>query len=442
VGQPQVDSVNPTVAQVKSEVTITGKNFVDNYSQTFVRFNGMNAQPRDFVSIIGTEIVILVPNAGTSGPLDVKVSDKTSNNVPFTVFGPWAYVALSDNTVVAVDTYNNNINHSFTLDRVSDAAVVTPEGDKVYLFNRSQPVLTVVDAPAGRVLKTIPLSANPVDMAVTMRTQHRAFISHGSAGGITVVDTLTDTVEQVLPAGPDPGSLVVDQLSERLLVANRGDNTVQAFAVQDLTLHGTSSTLSGRPEKLFVSPVNDRLITLNTGAGTISFVTVDEAELIADITVGQRPLSGAFTSLGDSFYVVNNGDNTVSHVNVSDTKVESTINVGTAPFAAILGPDGLSIYVTNSGDGTVTVISIVDSSTSTLNVGNNPRDIGAVIRPTGETSEEITGGIFVLNQGSGTVSVIVSGVVEATITVGSSPVFMTVEALNTYPPDPKDIVQH
>jgi YVTN family beta-propeller protein len=444
VPTPEISSVNPTAAQVKSEITITGNNFVDNYSQTFVRFNGANAQGRDFVTIVDSEIVIRVPNAGTSGPLDVTVSDNSSSSIPFTVFGPWAYVGLANGTVVAVDSYNNNINHSYALDVTPDGAVFTPEGDKVYLFNHSRPELIIVDAPVGRILKTIPLSANPVDVAISMRTQHRAFVSHGTSGGITVIDTLTDTVEQVISTGPDPGSLAIDAFSERLFVANRGNNTIQLFLVETLELYNTSATLSGQPEKLLISPANDRLISLNSSAGTVSILTVENAELGADITVGSNPINGAFTAAGDILYVVNNGDNTVSVINLSDKNVTATVAVGAAPYAAVLGSDGLFIFVTNSGASTVTAISVTDNSTVTYNVGNNPRDIGAVVRPNADLTEIAMGRVFVLNQGSGTVSVIniLSEAVEATITVGSNPVFMKVESLNIYPPDPQDIVQH
>lgn len=438
IDRPGIDAVTPTQAQVKSEVTITGQNFADNYSQTFVRFNGEEALPRDFVSITDNEIVIRVPQEGTSGPLDIKVNDETSNSVDFTVFGPWAYVALSDNTIVAVDSYNNNINHSYIVDEVPDQIVFTQEADKAYLLNHSQAALTVVDAPAGRVLKTIPLSANPVDMTITTRKEHRAFISHGTAGSITVIDTLTDTVEQVISTIPDPGNLVVDRLSERLLVVNRSDNTIQALNVEDFVVRGTSTTLSGRPERLFLSPANDRLITLNTAANTISIVKVDDAEFVADIAVGQNPVSGAFTAAGTAFYVVNNGDNTVSFVDVADKQVDETISVGAAPIEAALGPDALYVYVSNSGDNTVTAISLVDNSTSTINVGINPHHLGGVDGP-GDTMNRL----FVLNRGSGTVTVInvEDNVVEATVSVGGSPVLMAVESLIIYPPDPNDIIQ-
>jgi YVTN family beta-propeller protein len=438
IDRPSIEAVNPSEAQVKSEVTITGHNFVDNYSQTFVRFNGKEALPRDFVSINDNEIVIRVPNEGTNGPLSIKVSDETSNSVDFTVFGPWAYVVRNDNVISAVDSYNLNVNHSFTVDDIPDLVVFTPEGDKAYLLTFSQPLVTVVDAPRGRILHTIALSANPVDMALTLRKNHRAFISHGTEGTITVVDTLTDSVEQVISIIADPGKLVVDRLSQRLLVVNRSDNTIQALNVEDFAVRGTSTTLSGRPEKLFLSPANDRLISLNSAANTISIVTVNEARFVADIAVGKSPVSGAYTAAGTTFYVVNNGDNTVSFVDVVDKKVTSTINVGAAPVEAALGPDSLYVYVANSGDNTVTAISLLDNSTHTINVGSNPRHLGGVDGP-GDTMNRI----FVLNQGSGTVSVInvSDNTVEATIAVGDSPSLMAVESLVTYPPDQKDIIK-
>ena len=440
---PRIFEIEPTAMQVKSPVTIRGTKFIDTYSQTIVRFNGEKADRLDFISVTDDEIVVRVPREGSTGPVDIKISDKTSNSVDFTVLGPWAYVVFPDGFITAFDTYNNLPYETFPVDFTPDVVAFTPEGDKAYLISSDHAFVVVLNAPANEFLTAIPLFAPPVDIVVSTRKQHRAFVSHGPAGGVTVIDTLTDTVEFVLPVGSDPGSLAVDQDDKdtnRLLVANRGDRTVMSFEVENLERKGVSPVLSGTPAKLYISPNTSEAVSVNTDTNTVSLLRTRDVQLRGEVAVGENPVSGVFTTDNGAFYVVNRGSNTVSVVDISDKRVSHTVAVGLAPFEAVSRANKSDyIYVSNSGDGTVTVIHNTGRrDTITLPVGVDPRDMGAVRGPEDEQDK-----IFVLNRGSGTITIINADnrTVVGSVAVGPDPLFMKTEVLDTYPPKEDDIVR-
>ncbi|WP_030980839.1 YncE family protein [Streptomyces sp. NRRL S-1824] len=95
----------------------------------------------------------------------------------------------------------------------------------------------------------------------------------------------------------------------------------------------------------------------------------------------------------------------------------ATVNVGTNPVGVAITPDGLRAYVVNGGSGNVSVIDTA-SNMVTATVGTNPR--GVAITPDGLHA-------YVTNIGSGNVSVIatasnmVTATATATVTLGTQP---------------------
>ena len=95
--------------------------------------------------------------------------------------------------------------------------------------------------------------------------------------------------------------------------------------------------------------------------------------------------------------------------------VKATVTVGTEPLGVAITPDGNYAYVINYGSGTVSVIEISSNTvTTTVTVGTEP--YGIAITPDGNYA-------YVANSGSGTVSVIEisSNTVTTTVTVGTDP---------------------
>ena len=158
----------------------------------------------------------------------------------------------------------------------------------------------------------------------------------------------------------------------------------------------------------------------NGGDGTVSVITTATGEVSATIPVGNYPGSVAITPDGKHAYVTNSGDGTVSVITTATGEVSATITVGTTPVGVVFTPDGKHAYVTNKrrrhGVG--------DHDRDECGVGPHHRrqnPAGIAITPDGKH-------VYVANNGDGTVSVITTatGAVSAPITVGNTPLALTI----------------
>jgi DNA-binding beta-propeller fold protein YncE len=90
--------------------------------------------------------------------------------------------------------------------------------------------MTVLDTQRGRVLATVPVGTNPVDLAIDDQT-HRVFVVNREGGRlrvgyvrgtVTVVDTVRDAVVRTVRVGLMPQAVAVDQVAGRVFVPSFG----------------------------------------------------------------------------------------------------------------------------------------------------------------------------------------------------------------------------
>ncbi|MBI5326323.1 MAG: SUMF1/EgtB/PvdO family nonheme iron enzyme [Ignavibacteriae bacterium] len=84
---PRIDYIDVQSAVEGQSIGINGVNFGDTRNSNFVEFNGLNADPSDYISWSDTRIVVRVPVGTTSGLVKVHVDSKTSNGVNLNIQG-------------------------------------------------------------------------------------------------------------------------------------------------------------------------------------------------------------------------------------------------------------------------------------------------------------------------------------------------------------------
>ena len=105
---PVIDSVSPSEGPPGSPVTIKGTNFGATQGNSYVTFNGVKAT--QYVSWTDTEIVVIVPEGATSGPVQVVTSAGGSNtDKDFTPegkpLGSQAWIVAEGSTGEGFDTF-------------------------------------------------------------------------------------------------------------------------------------------------------------------------------------------------------------------------------------------------------------------------------------------------------------------------------------------------
>ncbi len=85
---PTITAIDPTTGVVGTEVTITGKSFSSTAGENAVTFNGMASTLK---SASATQILAVVPQNATTGPVAITVNGKKAQGPSFTVISGIAY---------------------------------------------------------------------------------------------------------------------------------------------------------------------------------------------------------------------------------------------------------------------------------------------------------------------------------------------------------------
>jgi len=193
----------------------------------------------------------------------------------------------------------------------------------------------------------------------------------------------------------NPTSLITSNISQTTLPVNTGSVTLSAFVP------------SSNSASVFVPQVS---------TSTISALTAGTASLYDSVTVGTNPIYVVGTDGAPRVYALSQGavpgtsTGSAAAIETATSNalaVSSTIPLGVNPTYGVMTTDDRRAYILNKGSGTVSVINVVnnalDATTPTITIppisigGNNtvpPNPIWAGVSP--NTSE-----LLVLNQGDG-----------------------------------------
>jgi YVTN family beta-propeller protein len=156
---------------------------------------------------------------------------------------------------------------------------VAEQTNRVFVVNQGDNSLSVLDARAGAVLRTVPVGAAPAAVAVDELTR-RVFVAEAGANSVRVLDARTGAAVRTVPVGAAPTAVAVDVPTARVFVANAGDNSVSLLDAQSGTLLRTirvgagpqggprAVAVSARAGRAFVAS-GDSLLLLDARSGAL-----------------------------------------------------------------------------------------------------------------------------------------------------------------------------
>ncbi|HLY93098.1 MAG TPA: hypothetical protein VKQ89_07570 [Candidatus Angelobacter sp.] len=240
-------------------------------------------------------------------------------------------------------------------------------------------------------------------------------------------DTLRQFITPVPPPTGDPGALShAITLSTNPAASGNGSNL-------HIDVSGDSAVgvVNVGINPVFLGKSTNRIWSINAGDGsnppTLSVYTalLPQAATVTTVTLPSapdpnaavNPVAGGTSSTGN-IYIANHGSNNVSVISGGVLAVTATVPLpagDNGPVSIAGNAANNQIFVVNQGSGTVSQISTIDNTVvlPSITVGSNP--IWGVMSSDGLF-------VFVVNQGSGTVSVIDTSLrtVIATIPVGTT----------------------
>jgi YVTN family beta-propeller protein len=258
---------------------------------------------------------------------------------------------------------------------VNHGAGASPDGSRIYVSNEAESTLDIVDVKTLKVIKRVPLSGHPNNMAVGVDGK-RVYVGIIQApGGVDVIDTATMTrVKNVPTKGtihnayvtPDGKYVVAGSIGGRSI--NVIDAKTEEMAwVLDMDLGVRPMTFNTNPDGS-TKWIFTQLTALN-GFAVIDFATRKEIRRInnpdlppgkATVPEGSDPSHGmAVTADGKTLVVCSRLNNHLYFFSLPELKPLGGAELGGKGAGWVtLTPDGKTAYVANPVTNDVSVVDV------------------------------------------------------------------------------------
>ena len=342
-------------------------------------------KPRSGRVFLGLAAFVALMPVGCSG---VGPSTTGPSTAPATAY---AYVAHpqshslssieipADRTVSTVEIGNSSVGSATVRPSWPQDVVVTPDGKRAYVSDGVS-LVWVVDTESNSVVAVVPAGTSPGKLAISPDGKS-VYVATGLCGGIACVasvaaiDTATNTLKYTIPVGKGPwtnrSDIAVTPDSKRVYVATPSGSDVLAIDTASFRIADTIPTTIGISD-ITISPDGKRVYAAGTVKGvyvSTSFVNVIDTQTdsqSAAIELGNDDESWgiAVTPDGSRVFVIG----IAGHIWVVDTvqnalMTEITVSPGNPLGGIAITPDGARMYVSC---GSTNTIYVLDTSGSAI----------------------------------------------------------------------------
>jgi len=229
---------------------------------------------------------------------------------------------------------------------------------------------------------TVPVGAGPSGVAVKLPGD-RVYVTNRDDKTVSVIDTANNATIATIPVDNNPLGIAIDPSGTPAYVVNKGSNSVSVIDTAANVVTGTIA-VGNDPSQVAIAPGGRWVYVGNAGNASVSVIDSAAKAVVATVAVGSIPEGLALDPTGARLYVANSGPNSVSVVDTATRTVVSTVEVGFTPFAIGMRPDGARAFVLNRQSADV---SVLDTATdpvtvrATVEVGSSPAGMGELVVP-------------------------------------------------------------
>jgi YVTN family beta-propeller protein len=368
---------------------------------------------------------------------------------------PFAYVTnagtgTGTDTVSVIDTASNSIVATVPILGLNGAVVpthpygvaVSPAGNRVYVSAQLTKTVSVIDSSStnNTVIATIDngglepggLAVSPAGSRLLVANDKTTSINvYNTSAPYNLVTTISDTSNNsftglaIVPGVSGAFTVYATAAgSGKVVVINCNENT-------DSYTKATEVGVGNTPIGIAYNPTNNKLYVANMLGGTVSVISAASNTVTATVALTgslPAPIGVAVNAAGNKVYVTDGMNNKVAIIDgSSDTLLSSpVINTDQAPYGLAFNPANSTLYVANgktsTPPGTVTAYNTASSTSSTINVNNNPIAFGNFIGPVmGCVVTVTTDGNGSTSPAPGLTDNIVYGATGQNLTISSAP---------------------
>jgi YVTN family beta-propeller protein len=241
-----------------------------------------------------------------------------------------------------------------------------------------EPGILVIDPRVGfsssRLYAAVDLPAPGEDWALT-GDHDRLFVSMPSINKVAVIDTLTFRVQATIDAGASPHRIVLQPDGKFLWIANdSSDTSISGVTVVDAgTLKVVAHISTGSGHHKIVFDEARHVYVSNQDAASVSVINAEKLARIKDLSVGQAPVSLAYSARSKAVYVASQASGAINVISTEDQNLIATILGRPGLNVVRITPDGRWGFAANTVENTVLLFDVSSNKVKQVySVGTSP----------------------------------------------------------------------
>lgn len=244
-----------------------------------------------------------------------------------------------------------------------------PSADTLYVVNKSDDSLSLLDAATGKVRTIAPIDPGSHEVELLADGKSVAVSGYGTNAQpgryVAFLDAATGKLVSKLDLGEGSRPHGLKTLSDgRLLVTAEGKHelvVVDPRAPKVLSRVPTGKDVS---HMVTASPDGRRAYVSSLAAGGVTVIDLGTGKVVQQVATGKGAEGIDVTPDGREVWVANRGANTISVIEAKTLQVVFTIQAGEFPIRVRLTPDGRRAVVTFTGSGDVGIFDVATRTES------------------------------------------------------------------------------
>jgi YVTN family beta-propeller protein len=294
-----------------------------------------------------------------------------------------------------------------TRPRTSPTPTPKASADSLYVVDKSDAALAMLDAATGKARATVPIEKGSHEVELLADAKTVAVSGYGSktepGRSVTFLDATSGKTTAKLDLGEGSRPHGLKALADgRLLVTAEGKHELVIADPRVPKIVSRIPTGNDVSHMVTASPDGKRAYVSSLAAGVVTVIDLGTGKVVQNVPTGKGAEGMDLTPDGREVWVANRSANTISVIEAKTLKVVFTIQAGEFPIRVRMTPDGLRAVVTFTGSGDVGVYDVATrkeikripigrdavSGTETRvfakRFGKSPAPVGALISPDGK----------------------------------------------------------
>ncbi|HJT83657.1 MAG TPA: hypothetical protein VJ697_04170, partial [Nitrososphaeraceae archaeon] len=279
-------------------------------------------------------IILIDPKTKTiNGTLNIE-TESNPNELIFTSYTDMMYVVgNTSNNLYEINVTKNDIIDTIPISSSSSIKeiVFNPDNNYIYASDINSNEIIVIDTIANNVVTAIPVRSNPAGMGINyFNGSYKIYVANSGNNSVSIIDTKTNQVSNVIEnVGNKPMTIISTEGSdEKVYVLSFNDSKV---IVIDLKSDKVIATIpvGASPSGMYANEFSDKLYVANSGNNSVSIIDTNINKNIGTIqNVGNGPTDLILkhdVDMGkDLLYVVNSLDSNIWYASPNFFEIEDT----------------------------------------------------------------------------------------------------------------------